>query len=457
MKKYREISGIFEGKIWPVTLRLAAPMLIAQLVQYAYSIVDTIFLAGIDRSATHYISGTGLVFPIFFLFIALGEGLFIGVNSLIARGIGEQNPEKIDNTAESGFVLAFIISILAIVGGIYADQVIVFLAGSELSAEAVEAGVAYLRFLVPGLCFISFTRVLAGILQGEGINKYTAMAMVGGTILNIILDPIFIYVLDMKTAGAALATSFSFLFGLLFLIRIFIKNISTIPVHGNIMKAKTNLIKGILKIGMPHSLGMISLSVVFIILNNIVGSISETAMNAWSLVGRMDQLIFIIPISVGGATITMIGQNLGRGKYHRVKTIYLNNSIYAVVSLSLIVTMYVLFSGYLFLFFTDIPQVLDGAILQVRVIAPTLIAVAISIVSGSTLQALGRPMIALSLILIRSGVIALPLVFILTGYFGLGVLGVFIGMAVGNVISFLISFLVTLRVLKKVTLAQDNK
>jgi len=456
MKKYREIEGMFEGKIWPITLKLAAPMIIAQLVQYIYAIVDTIFIAGIDRTATHYISGTGLVFPVFFLFIALGEGIFIGVNSLVAQGIGEQNSDKIENTAESAFVLAFIISLLAILGGIYADKVIGFLAGDKLSAQAIEAGVLYLRFLVPGLCFISFGRVLAGILQGEGINKYTAMAMVGGTVLNIILDPIFIYTLDMKTAGAALATSISFLFGLGFLLVIFVRNISSIPVHGNLFHARMTLIREVLNIGMPHSLGMIALSVVFVVLNNLVSSISEVAMNAWSLVGRMDQLIFIIPISVGGATITMIGQNLGRKQYSRLKTIYLGNSLYAVTALTVIVSLYVLLSGYLFQIFTDVPEVLSKTLLQVRIVAPTLIAIAISIISGSTLQAVGRPLIALVLILIRAGLFALPLVFSFVYLFNMGLWGVFLGMALGNILSFLISFTVTIQILNKIALKKSK-
>ena len=114
-KSAKTVIGMFEGPVRPVLIRLSLPILAGMVFQLLYNIVDTIFVSRIDLADPSYVGGVGLIFPLIFLFIALGNGLAIGVSSLVARAIGEQNHEILDKTAESGLFIGSILSLLVLI------------------------------------------------------------------------------------------------------------------------------------------------------------------------------------------------------------------------------------------------------------------------------------------------------------------------------------------------------
>jgi putative MATE family efflux protein len=425
-----------------------------QVIQYFYLIIDTAFISFIDKSSTAIISGTGLVFPLFFIFMSLAVSLNTGVSTLIARGIGEKNPKVIEYGAISACFLAIIIALFSLACGFgFGQNIIQGLAGSQITPEAIHYGTIFFLYLLPGLALLTIIQVFSGILQGEGLTKYIAISMLISAVLNIVLDPILIFGLHLGVAGAALATTISILVSGIYVFYIFIRK-SSIKMHWNFFNIKKNLMMEIIKIGIPNSLNMLSISISFMLLNNLVSSISQTAMNSWTLVGRVDNILFLPVIAFSSATITMIGQNYGQGNLERIKRICKVNviiSIFIVIGLAL---LYNLAASYIFQFFTSVPEVVKACNLQVRITSFTFIGIAISIIVASVFQATGKPLPSLVITVIRMGCISIPLAYLLVHIFNIGIIAIFISLAAGNLISGAISFFWAQHHLKHLTLAK---
>jgi Na+-driven multidrug efflux pump len=172
-------------------------------------------------------------------------------------------------------------------------------------------------------------------------------------------------------------------------------------------------------------------------------------MNSWTLVGRMDQIVLIPSFAVAGATVTMIAQNFGRGNMERVKKIYAHNIGLAMMIVGSVAFVYIISAPYFFRLFTNVPEVVSLAALQVRVLAVTFIALSASIVSASTFQATRKPVPALLFALIRMGIISIPIALFLVFVLDMKMWGVYIGIGCGNLCAFPIAFFWTKRHLRK--------
>lgn len=453
-KSKKETSNLEEeilrGPIIPISIKLAMPILIGQFLLLIYGVTDTIFISMLDKSSTALMSGIGLVFPVYMLFLALGTGMFTGVSSLLARGIGEQNKHVINKAADSGLVLSSIaafvtVFILYIIG----EPMLNFLAGNQLSQEAVNYASQYFYFIIPGLGLIMVYQALLGVLQGEGLSQYYGISMLISTVFNIILNPIFIFVFDLGVAGSALATTVSITISLLFVLSIFKSGKSSMHISFNFSNIDKEQILEIIRIGIPQVLSMVSLSFAMMFLNNLIGSISETSMNSWVLVGRMDEFILMVGYAFSGATLTLIGQNYGRKNYSRVLEIFKKNVILGIVLSSIFVLIYVFGSKNLFSLFTTLPEVVEGAVLQVKTVSITYVCIVTAIVVTASFQATGKAMPGLIIDIIRMGVVTIPLAYLVVYQFNKGVVDLFYVIAGANIFTMFLSVIWCYSYLKK--------
>ena len=355
-----EIQGMFEGPILPLALKLSIPFFISNVVGLLYLVIDTYFITLIDRSSTALISGTGLVFPVYFLFLALGMGINIGVSSLVARAIGEKNQPALERAADSGLLIATVLAVSTLtLGYVFGSDILHLLAGSKLTEEAVGHGLRFFYFILPALGLLLLGHVLLGVLQGEGLTRYIATASVLSAVVNIALDPLLIFYFDMGVAGAGLATTLGIAVAAVYVIGIFAREKSSIPIHWNLTKARAKLIMEILRVGSVQSLQMAAMSVTFMFLNNIVSSIGQDAMNSWALCGRTDQIMFIPAFAISGATISMVGQNYGRGNLARVRRIYSRNILLGLVMVLSLAVVYNITAGWIFSGFSSVEGVIQ--------------------------------------------------------------------------------------------------
>ncbi|AJG79461.1 MULTISPECIES: MATE family efflux transporter [Bacillus cereus group] len=453
-KSKKETSNLEEeilrGPIIPISIKLAMPILIGQFLLLIYGVTDTIFISMLDKSSTALMSGIGLVFPVYMLFLALGTGMFTGVSSLLARGIGEQNKHVINKAADSGLVLSSIAAFVTVVIlYIIGEPMLNFLAGNQLSQEAVNYASQYFYFIIPGLGLIMVYQALLGVLQGEGLSQYYGISMLISTVFNIILNPIFIFVFDLGVAGSALATTVSITISLLFVLSIFKSGKSSMHISFNFSNIDKEQILEIIRIGIPQVLSMVSLSFAMMFLNNLIGSISETSMNSWVLVGRMDEFILMVGYAFSGATLTLIGQNYGRKNYSRVLEIFKKNVILGIVLSSIFVLIYVFGSKNLFSLFTTLPEVVEGAVLQVKTVSITYVCIVTAIVVTASFQATGKAMPGLIIDIIRMGVVTIPLAYLVVYQFNKGVVDLFYVIAGANIFTMFLSVIWCYSYLKK--------
>jgi putative MATE family efflux protein len=429
----KEIKGMFDGPIVPLSIRIAAPMLIGQVVQMLYFIIDTVFIARIDPSSTAIISGTGLAFPLFFMVFALGISISVGVSTITGRIIGANRIEEAPRVLASGLLVSIVIATPAIIlGYLFGHPFLHFLAGDKLSDEAINYGLQFFYFILPGFGLMLISQAFFGMLQGEGRTDTVAKSMVVSTLLNILLDPILIFHLRLGVAGAGIATSISIAVAMIYALVMFKGKGSRLPLTFNIARCKTGYLKEVLRIGFPNFLSLAAMSVSFMVLNKIVGGIGQAEMNGWALVGRMDQIVLIPSFALSGATIAMISQNYGRGNIDRVKKIYRTNIRFGIAAVIAVAGVYMLGSPFFFPIFSNVPEVVNAAVRQVHYVALTFVGVSVAIISTSAFQATGKPLPALAISLVRMGLVAIPLAFFLVYVMHMGMLGMFLSLMIGN-------------------------
>jgi MATE family, multidrug efflux pump len=431
--KVREIPGMFEGPIRPLLIRLSLPMFAGMLVQILYNVTDTLWVSRIDLSDPSYMGGTAMVFPIIFFFMALGNGLMVGTSSLVARAIGERNTKILSTTAESGFIIAFILSVFSL-------AVILPFSGQILKALGAEGdyyvhGIEYLNYIIPAGPAIFFGYIFFGILQGEGMMKYVMNGMIIGTVLNIILDPVFIFLLDLDVKGASIATVISQFSSLIYAFTVFMRKKSSIHIKWSRSNIKIGTMKEILAVGLPQSAALIIMSLSFVFFNRIVIGIDKFALTAFALCGRFEQLMLMPAFAIGSALVTIVGQNSGRGNFTRIRETMKIAWILGLITVGTLTALMVGFAPWIFKPFTNVDKVLWYAVTQYRFLAVSYMAALVGITGRSFFQAIGYPLPAFLLTLLRLIILSLPAMWIMVYVFDMGIYGVWTGITAGSIVT----------------------
>ncbi len=380
-------SSISKGAILPILVRLSVPVLAGQLFNLLYSLVDTWFIARIDPSDPWLVGSTGLVFPLFFIFLAASFGITGGVSSLVARAIGAGRSSELDRTAESGMFLALVASAIILVGMYAFATPLLKLFGGV--GKILEYGRQYLVWLLPTVPFMLLSAVFTGILQGEGRTKHMMAAMMVGTVANVALDPLLIFVAGMGVAGAGLATAIGNAAGLVYLIAVFSRPGSSVEIHWKPSNVSLPVVGEILRVGLPQSVLNFLASISFIFYNRVMTDIDPIILTSFTLYSRLEQIALIPCWSISSALSTVAGQAAGAGDLRRMRDSSRTATVLTVAVCGSLLLGYVLSSQALFrLFQTD-----AGVLARAAVITPWM--------AGSTLFAL--PFFMVTTLLSTSG------------------------------------------------------
>ncbi|AEJ20916.1 MATE family efflux transporter [Gracilinema caldarium] len=347
------------GPISPLLIRLGLPVLAGQAFNLLYNIVDTWFIAQINPSDPYLVGATGLVFPLFFIFLAASFGISGGVSSLVARAIGAGRAKELDQTAESALALALSAStVIMLFMYPFAVPLLQLFGGKGL---LLEYGLEYLLWLLPTVPFMLAGAVFTGILQGEGRTKHMMMAMMIGTIANIVLDPLLIFGARMGIAGAAFATCLSNALSLVYLVVVFLIRTSNVTIHWKISNISSSVIVEILRVGLPQSVLNLLSSISFIFYNRIMTDIDPVVLTSFTLYSRLEQIALIPIWSLSSAVAAIAGQAAGAGDIKRMKQTLMTSTWMGILVCGLLLLGYVLVSPWLFAAFQTDSQVLATA------------------------------------------------------------------------------------------------
>ena len=389
---------------------LAIPIMAGMGIQTLYTIIDMIFIGRLGGNA---IAAVAFNMPIFFFVMGLSFGLGNGVTASIARFIGADDKVNADNSAEHAVVIAFLISgVLTSVGLIYGKEILILMGCTQ---EILPLAWDYLRVSCYGISFGVFSGFFRSILAGEGEMKLPMIVAGLGTVLNTILDPIFIFYLDYGVTGAAWATTISqIIVFCIFIYMLFIKHRTYIRFKLKDFSPSSFIIYDIIKVGIPVSMSMVVMAIGQLVFNRLLVNYSTNAVAAYQIGGRIDMLVFLPIFGIASALTTMVGMFYGANEINKIKFI----SRYGVRS-SLIITS--ICSALLYIFappvisiFTSDFTIQKISIDYLRIISLLFPFISIGLTIGRILQGLGQGMPSLIITTIRVIGVAGPLAYYFT-------------------------------------------
>ena len=386
---------------------LAIPIIAGMGIQTLYSIVDMIFIGRISGSA---IAAVAFNFPIFFFVMGISFGLGSGVTASIARFIGSDDKVNADNAAEHAILIAIVISaLLTSLGLLYGKQILLKIGCTpEVLPEAWE----YLKVSCYGISFGVFSGFFRSILAGEGDMKFPMILAGFGTILNIILDPIFIFTLGFGVAGAAWATTISqVIVFVIFIFMLFVKEHAYVKFQLRDFSLSKYILIDIIKVGLPASLSMIVMAIGQLIFNRMLATFSTDAVAAYQVGGRIDMVVFLPIFGIASALTTMVGMYFGANEIDKIRYITKYGISRAFIITSIGSILLYIFAPVIISGFTDEIVIKNIAVDYLRVISLLFPFISIGLTIGRILQGLGLGMPSLIITTIRVIGVAGPLAY----------------------------------------------
>ena len=386
---------------------LAIPIIAGMGIQTLYSIVDMIFIGMLSGEA---IAAVAFNFPIFFFVMGISFGLGSGVTASIARFIGSDDKVNADNAAEHAIVMAFVISVLLTsLGLLYGKQILVKIG---CTPEVLPQAWEYLKVSCYGLSFGVFSGFFRSILAGEGDMKFPMILAGIGTVLNIVLDPIFIFTLNFGVSGAAWATTISqMIIFIIFIYMLFFKDHAYVQFKLRDFNPSYFILVDIIKVGLPASMSMIVMAIGQLLFNIMLATFSTDAVAAYQIAGRIDMVVFLPIFGIASALTTMVGMFFGANEIDKIRFItrYGISSSFIITSVGSII-LYV-FAPFIISGFTDEAVIKNIAVNYLRVISLLFPFISIGLTIGRILQGLGLGMPSLIITTIRVIGVAGPLAY----------------------------------------------
>ena len=394
-------------------MNMALPMIVSMLVQALYNVVDSIYVSRISESA---VTALSLAFPVQNMQIGFAVGIGVGINSLLSKSLGEGNQEAANRTAGNGMVLMFIVTAAFMLFGMFGVRP--YYEIQSTVAETVEGGIAYTR-----ICCLfvlgSFMQIYSErLLQATGRTVLTMVTQATGAIVNIILDPIFIFgwfgLPAMGMAGAAIATVIGQWTGAFLGLYFNEKHNPDVQFGRRYAKLDGAIVKGILTVGVPSIIMNSIGSVMNFGMNQILQGFNETATSVFGIYFKLQSFFFMPLFGINGATISIIAFNYGARKPERImKTLKLACG----AGLALMVSGFLVFQfapDLLLGMFNPSDSFLEIGRAALRTISFSFPIAAVCIVLSASFQAMGNGMYATVTSICRQLVVLLPAAYLLS-------------------------------------------
>ena len=337
-------SVMTEGPIWKKILYFSIPLILGNLFQQMYNTVDSIIVGNyIGSEALAAVGSSGSIIN---LLIGFCVGASAGAGVVISQYYGAQNKEGVRKAVHTTIAISIVAGLIMTVAGVLLVPVILRMMGTP--AEVFKQAVIYLQVYFGGIFFSVIYNMSAGILNAVGNSRRSLLYLIIAAVSNIFLDLLFVVVLRMGIIGAALATDVSQFISCIFILAFLIRSKEVYRLKIREIRFYDNLLFRILKIGLPTGLQNIVISISNVIVQSSVNSFGAVAMAGFAAYIKIDGFNILPVLSFSMAATTFTGQNIGAGKYDRVK-----KGMYVSVAMGII---YTILTGILLLMFA--PQVI---------------------------------------------------------------------------------------------------
>lgn len=416
MNHFKGMTKLEEEPIFSLLFKLSVPAIIGMLIQALYNVVDSIYIGQFSKEA---LTALSLAFPIQMILIAIALGTGIGSSSLISRLLGRKREgEAIEVISYSILIILLLSAIIAIVGYFFSYDLIKLLTSDR---ELIKLGGDYTRIILLGSSTLFFPIIIAEILRGEGNTFIPMLTMIVGAILNIILDPLFIFGTSffpqLGVEGAAYATVISRLIASIFIGIIFFKRKSKIKLRIN--KLNFKIIYDIYKVGFPVMLMQILSSLMITGVNKIVAAHHILAIPVVGIFFRLYSFVLMPVFGLSQGYMPIVGYNYGNNNHKRtIKTIKMTFIIACLITIGSFI-IFQIFSKELVSLFNNDPELLSIGEIALKRISISFPLIGLGIISSSTFQAIGKGLPSLILSFLRQIILLLPIMYLLGSFFGL--------------------------------------
>lgn len=411
-KQYKRMT---ETPIPRLVSALAVPTVISMLVSAIYNSADAYFVSRIGTSAS---GAVGVVFSLMAIIQAIGFTIGMGTGSIISRLFGEKKGDKASEVASSGLFFGITFGILIILT--ISFQLPFFMKSFGATETILPYAVSYGRYIVFGAPVMMGVYVLNNVLRYQGKANYAMLGITSGAILNIGLDPLFIFSFNLGTAGAALATLVSQIISFFILLSLFLTGKSAVKLSVFKISRSFKTYYEIFKTGLPSFARQGFASIAVMLLNRSAAVYGDAAVAAMSIVGKVFMMIFAVILGIGQGYQPVLGINYGAKNYERVKkAFFFTYSLSLLVVILLGLPVFAFAKPIMSMFTKDDVMVIEYGITAIKAQCLALILIPINNICSTTLQVTGKSWTATLLSCMRQGIFFIPLILILPKYFGI--------------------------------------
>lgn len=423
--------------------QMAVPTVISSLVLVIYNMADTFFIG--QTHGPLQVAAVSLTNAVFVMYMAIAQLLGIGGSAVISILLGQGEDEKAKKASVFCFYGSLILGVVVGVAIILFMEPLLMILGSR--SETYQYSKDYLFYIAVGAPFILLANTFGHAVRGEGASKASMIGGMIGSVVNIILDPIFILVFDMGTAGAAIATVLGNVFGCVYYIYFLTRKSQSMSLNFRYCKDCGQIAMRVLSVGVPAGINSALMSIATILLNNVLVPYGDTAVAAMGIVTKVYLFVVFVHMGISNGIQPLLGYCYGAGNRKRFMGILKFSAALTILCGSVLTIAYIVFSRQIMGIFISNSEVVAYGV-------PMLIATSLAgpvlglmFLSINSMQALNRPLPATVLSLCRQGLFFIPLLFLLNHFFGLN--GISYTQTVSDYLAIVIALVLLITSVKK--------
>ena len=412
----KRIYILREEKPAKAVVKLGVPLIAGMFIMVLYNLVDTYFI-GLMRD-DYQLAAVNLAYPVMMISIAISNMIGTGASSLIARSLGAGDREKADHTVTAGFVLTVVNSVIVAALGLILLGPIVTGLGAQ--ANTFEYTRQYVQVILAGSLFTMGNYTFGQLLRSEGSVKQSVAGMIAGTIVNIILDPVFIFALGLEIRGAAIATILGNAAGMCVSLWFYLSGKTLLSPSLKYVRPTAEILREIFWVGVPATLETLLTSAAYIVNNNLAVGYGELTVAAMGIAQKILSLGNYVYQGFAAGTQPIMGYNYGAKNYRRMIDVLKAGVMVCSGTELCIMAVYGVFAPQLIGIFTDSAEVIATGSRVLRTIMWILPFVGAVSMSRMSFQAMGKPQYAFAITLVRQLFLYVPLLLVLNRVFGFG-------------------------------------
>ena len=430
MKKTNDLG---KGNIGKLLISLAAPAIVAQLVNVLYNIVDRIFIGRMDNGELA-MAGVGVAFPILMLISAFSAVIGMGGAPLCAIKMGEKNNDEAEKIMSNSFSMLLIIAVILTTGFLIFKEPILWAFGA--SEATIGYALDYLSIYVLGTIFVQIALGMNSYINTQGFAKIGMMTVVIGAVINIVLDPIFIFVFDLGVKGAALATVAGQMVSALWVLKFLFGKQSILKIRKKYMVPDLKVVGATMALGVSPFIMQSTESLVLISLNTRLSMFGgDLAVGAMTIMSSIMQIVVMPLQGLAQGAQPIISYNYGAKQMDRVKKTFKLTLISCLSFTVIMCSLLMLFPNLFVSIFNNEPELVAITTWAIRIYFLGIFVFGAQIACQQTFLALGQAKISLFLALLRKVVLLVPLIYILPNLFQDKLMGVLVAEPIADIIA----------------------